>query len=1374
MHALVSHPLIQHARAGQWRGEFMAVSLFVDISGFTALTETLMQHQKAGAEVLTEALNTIFHPLVQVVYAHDGFIATFAGDAFTALFPITTTPTDTVLHATRVAFIVQQFFVTHAHLPTVYGTFALGVKVGIGMGPVTWGIIASGQRLDTPTALATGFFRGAGVDACVQAEHHAKSGDIIADAACAALLPPAVERTPLETHARLTALRLPDPPARHPAAPPLADATMPAAILQRFVPAAVRDLLASGARAEFRQVTIAFLSFAEPPDDAALDDFIATVLTLTTDYGGYFNKLDFGDKGGVMLLLFGAPIAHENDSTRAADMLLALALLTQSSGIAWRAGLTSGIVYAGLIGSIERCEYTAIGDVVNLAARLMMNAPWGDCWLSAAVAAQLEPQGYRLHPLGRFQFKGKQQAVAVWRLDGKVQHTHTPVVWSTMVGRETALTRLAQAIEPVFQRRWAGVVTIGGEAGVGKSRLVTELQQRLCERLTMRWLVCPTDDILRQSLNPLVAMLRSSFAQSDQHPKAENQQRFDTILDQLLADCQQHEAHEHDDTTPVSLASELQRTRSFLAALLGFHQPGSLYDQLDPRRRFENTLQALTTLLLAESTRQPVVLFLEDLHWLDSDTHTWLQAATRVFHAASARIAIVATSRPGDDGRPVSLALDAAIPQQTIMLHGLDLEGVQALASDYLGAPLSADLAPLVQAKTSGNPFFVEQLLLDLHERHAFTLTAEGHYGTDPQALATLPASVTAVLVARLDRLPLALKHLVQTAAVLGRTFALPVLEAMLPDTPALLQHVQHIESVHIWVEDKAGRYQFHHALLCDAAYDMQLRARLRTLHAQAGTAIEQVYASDLAPHYADLAYHYRHAALPDQERICAALAGEWSATHFANAEAVTHLSRALEVTPLEEHVARSALLQTRELVYDREGNRPAQAADLATLTVLLQVEEDPQRQAEVALRHANYAIVTGDYPAASDAAHQAIHLGAAGDAPELHARGYLALGRVLVKEGAYQEAQGWLEQAHTLAQCANAPHTEAECLLLRSSVAYYQGDYPTAHAFDTQAFHLFEHLEDAPGQASALDALACTLTEQGEYAQARTCYEQALERYRTIGDQWGMGATLVNLGQLHREVGNYGAASTCCQQGLRICEAIGDREGVASTLGALGWIALNQGDYAQAEAHYQSALLMYHDLGVRDQVAWIHASQGLLAYLRGEPARAYACTQQVLAGTGEGEEDESNPSILGDAWTVQGHALRALARWEEAATAYAEALTLWEALEKPNRAQEAQAGLAALALAQGKVERAVELVAPILHYLETGDLTGADDPFRVYLTCFQVLEASGDERAPALLHRACQHLQAQAATIPDPAQRQRFLAIATHRALLAALQAAG
>ncbi len=791
MRNLIPHFIVEHFAQGAMHGRFSAAAMFVDVFGFTQITEALMQHQKDGAEILTDALNRVFGPLVARVYEHGGMITTFAGDAFTAVFPIEDeNEFDVALRLALMAFDIQDFFAQHGKLMTKYGEFTLGVKVGLGLGEVAWGIVGEEERY-------TYFFRGPAIDAAARAEHYAGQGDIVASAS---IWPHLAAVTQAEARAGHHILR--DIMPSDFAAPPATASAPPAldrAALTPFVLDAALDMVASSARAEFRQAANVFISFDAPESpaqaEATLNAFVSQVMSTALEYGGYFNKLDFGDKGAVMLILFGAPVGHENDVERAATFLLTLREWTADAAFAdlrWRAGMSYGMAYAGILGGAARCEYTAIANVVNFASRLMSRAQWGQILVSEAGTTLSDIDVVHI---GDFEYKGFAAPRPTYQLLQRTIHAEG-FFEQPLVGRGRELQRLLAATEPLFVGQCAGLAYIYGEAGIGKSHLAYVLRQELQQHHGVKTFVGQTDQILRQAFNPFTYFCKRYFDQSPEATSDENKARFTTRLDRLISRLRSLDSNKVTGSqAPHALADELDRTRSVLGALLGLYWPDSLYESLDGNLRYQNTLMAIKSLLLAESCFQPVVLKIEDLQWLDEGSREALTALFR--NLPQAPLFVIVTSRYMDDGRQPTLDVPESLPVMEVDLNVLAAADLRRLAEALLGGPVSDELVELLVQRTQANPFFAQQFLYYFRENNLLTRTSEGAWMMKAEVPADMPTTINAILIARIDRLTQEVKDVVKAAAILGREFDDRVLAQMLASDVSL--EVKTAEQEQIW-----------------------------------------------------------------------------------------------------------------------------------------------------------------------------------------------------------------------------------------------------------------------------------------------------------------------------------------------------------------------------------------------------------------------------------------------------------------------------------------------------------------------------------------------------------------------------------------------
>jgi len=1307
MHNLVNHFILQHLSQNRRQGHFTAASLFVDISGFTALTEALMQHGQVGAEALASTIRSLITPMVQAVYDQGGFVTHTAGDAFTALFPVDEKTAGTeadgaltiaLTRAVGVAFTIQQHMRVSRTQTTPYGTFNFAAKVGAAVGETQWGLFEAPDR-----SRRACYYRGSAVDACAHAEHHAKGGDIILTGETYARLP-VLAAEPVEDSFRLTGTALPEgalvgEPQVDLKLRAFSSYLLPVSVLASFFP---NELFRYDIAGEFRQTLAMFISLQGSPTYEQLAQVTQAVFTLQAQYGGYLNKIDFGDKGCNMLMFWGAPTSQENDLARALNFILDL---RAQSPVPLRAGLTYRMAFAGFMGSPTWEEYTCYGRGVNLAARHMMTAPWGSVWLDHEIVERVEKK-FLIEAAGKREFKGFAEPQPVYALIGRRGATASALFYRHhLVGRDGELAQLHSFVEPIFEGGFAGIAVIVGEPGMGKSRLAHDFVQTLVETYqpVPLILVAQTDEIVRNSLNPFRYFLLDYFEQVTNDSDETNRANFTARLNTLIT-----------QTMEETLAYELDRTRSFLGALIGLRWPDTPYERLDPQLRFENTLTALTTLLRAESRLHPVVMVLEDLQWLDADSRQYLLRLSRI--GADYPLALLTTSR-------VPMAADLTDPTLTrldLTLKELLPDALEQFANDFLDGPPSPELMELLIGYTAGNPFFAEQLLRYLQAEHLLAETPSGwrHETTDA---VLMPTDARAVLVARLDRLTQHLKNVLQTATVLGREFEVRLLSQVLR-IEDLGPQLSAIEREAMWSPLAETRYSFRHMLLRDVAYDMQLVARRRELHRLAAEAIETLYANQLDARAGDLAHHYGEAQVTDLERHYTLRAGQVAAAVYANAEALKYFDRALALTPETDQATQYALLLAREKIYDLLGTRGTQHQTLQALTTLADEMGEPDRRAEVRLRYASYAEATGDYPQTINAACDAVALGQTAGDKALEAAAYLQWGIGAWRLGDYATARVELDRALELARATPLPQVELDSLRNLGIVARHQDQHAEAQMFNEQALALSRAQADRRGESRVLGNMGNVAFRLGNMTEARGHFESALRSSRSIGDRRTEMALLGNLGVLTSEQGDYPPAQHYYEQSVRLSREVGDQMALGAQLGNLCLLMCQQGQYVLACDYGLEAIRVAREVESKNMEA--------------------------------------------SATTYVGHAFAGLGRWEEAIEYYQQALQLRQHLKHGARVNEPLAGLARVSLAQGTLPTAQAYVNEILSYLETGQLEGSGERFSIYLTCYQVLQAAGDERAAPLLNTAHTLLQEQAARLDATTRRLFMENIEAHRLL--------
>ncbi|MCB0175618.1 MAG: tetratricopeptide repeat protein [Anaerolineae bacterium] len=1212
MHHLTPHFIIEQSEQGREQGRFPAASLFVDISGFTVVTETLMQHQQSGVEELARIMRAIFDPLAASIYRHGGFISTCAGDAITALFPIEPDqPAQAYRRALAAAWAIRQQMLT-ATQNTRYGAFHFTAKTGLGGGLVEWGIITG------PTAHQNAYyFKGPAVETCAQAEHYAAGNDIILSRDFYGQLQPAVEVDPLPAvsdFVKLTSVLAPLP---EPGAIVLPEVTPEQAAA--FHPS---ELLQQKASGEFRHALNVFINLADMDSHPALVETMQVVFNLQQQYGGYLNRIDFGDKGCHLLLFWGAPIAYETDIERALNFLLDLrAAIAQPL----RAGVTYRISHAGFIGSKLREEYTCYGRGINLAARLMTHAPWGRIWLDEEMAQRADPD-FAAEFIDKLPFKGFTDPMAVYQLLGRRETGDAWLSEEPIIGRETELDRLTAAIAPIFAGRFAGVITLYGEAGIGKSRLLQELRRSLTGAggdpanpaaagaedrpaetngvklsppgppegeksqippsgglggpesvpnvrplpAEVSWFYCPADEILRRPLNPFRYWLRHYFQQADSHSEADNKARFHHILNQLI-----------EQVADTELQADLDRFAAFLGALIDLHWPDSPYEQSDPKLRFENTLRAIKNLIKAEAGRRPVIIELEDAHWLDRQSQELVTLLTR--NIKRLPLAVICAARYGDDGSKLELPLDDDVRRQAIDLTYFNVADSKQLAQEILEGQISDHFGRFLVDKSRGNPFFIRQLILDLKERSALIRRERGgqvHYWLNSLRSEEVPADIRTILISRLDRLPRPVKHVVQVASVLGSEFEAPVLAKILPGDRQLTQHLRYAETEQVWVGLNGSRYLFKHALLRDSAYSMQVGSQLRRLHRRGAEAMETLYANDLSRHYTALAYHYERAELAEKSIIYLERAGDQAKANYQNENALNFYDRLLQY-PLDR--------AKQMITYSKQGEILNLLGEWDLALAKLQQGLAQLNGLENTRHEAQLRVVLGD---------------------------------VLLTKGAHDTALAHLEMAQEIAEEVQDQETLFKTLITMARNYMYKLEPELALAVNQQALTLAQKLGDEHGAALAMAGQGAIYALRDDADQALPNLLASIPIFKKLGDKREMIHPMVNTGVIYHLIGEYDLALTYFQQVIDEAAEIGDRVGVWLSLHFIGHIHHSAGRHEQAIPFFQEALQKRAETGEDGLISQTEPYLATTYASLGRPAAALGMARQYFAKLADGQRD--------------------------------------------------------------------------------------------------------------------------------------------------------
>jgi len=595
-------------------------------------------------------------------------------------------------------------------------------------------------------------------------------------------------------------------------------------------------------------------------------------------YEGTINQFT-GD--GVMAL-FGAPVAHEDHAQRACYAALSVQKvmgeygerIKQDTGVdfAMRIGINSGHVIVGSIGDDLRMDYTAIGDTTNLASRIQQSANPGEVWLSQETQNIIHGF-FQVESIGDLDLKGKAKPQPTYRVVAAHKEVRTRFEAgltkgvTELVGRRPEMEILKTAWERAKNSK-ARLVDIVGEAGVGKSRLAYEFQNTLAHEATILVGVCIH---YGRNINflPLIDIGRAAFGIQEGMSEEEAGKRIEE-----------------------KAVGDLGSMIPFYRNLLSLKVDDPKFNFLSPEGRKFGTFEAVKNLLFSISEDKPLVVFVEDVHWIDQISEEFFLFFSHSIHGK--RVLMLTAYRP------------ERAPRWAKGPHyrHLGVETLSEKSSGHLvrnildGLELESGLEKLIVSKTGGNPLFIEEIVRELLDRNE--LIKDGNRYTSKGSIAHLdiPGTVQGIIAARMDRMSEDLKRTMQVASVIGRDFAFKLLRSIMELGDELRTHLNNLVELEI-VYEKALypelEYIFKHALTQEVAYESLLKQRRREIHGRIAQTIEDLYGDKLAQHYEVLAHHWELSENPDRSIEYLVLAGEKSLGNEAVNTAVDFFTRALD-----------------------------------------------------------------------------------------------------------------------------------------------------------------------------------------------------------------------------------------------------------------------------------------------------------------------------------------------------------------------------------------------------------------------------------------------------------------------------------------------
>jgi len=1007
----------------------------------------------------------------------------------------------------------------------------------------------------------------------------------------------------------------------------------------------------SAMEGERKQVTVLHCDVAgstelsQRQDAEAMHTIMDRVLRVAAEvvhrYGGTVNQY----LGDGLMALFGAPLALEDHAVRSAHAALAIHEAIERENISLRReynaeiklriGVNTGSVVVGRIGDDLRMDYTASGNTTHVAERLQGLAQPGTTLIAEVTRRQVE--GYvEVEALGPMVVKGQQEPVAVYRLVKRLPRRLRFEVLAErgltpLVGRGPELAQLADRFGLARTGR-GQAVGIVGEAGVGKSRIVHEFSRSLAAADVVYAVGQCAGQSQFTPYVPIIEVLRTLFHIDEGDEAAAIQEKVRRGLDDL----------------GPTLGAAAPLVDELLA-------PGVSDDTqlsaLDPSARRKRMLEALLAITAAMTQHRPMVVVIEDLHWIDQSSEHCLTGLVQ--SVGRLPVLLITTQRTG---YAVPWATSSAYTQVPVDVFTAS-EADKMVSVIVSGREFPPDLRRLVQDKAGGNPLFVEEVLRSLTERGLVGPGAGARRSNSDAADTDFPSTVQDILRARIDELTALIKRSVQAAAAIGQVFGVRLL-AQLPDVGEDLEEALDVSTRMGLIQEHRFfpdiEYAFKHAIVQEVAYQSLLAPRRRELHGQIARAMELLWHDRIDEYLPVIAYHFSRSDDSEKAFTYSMRAGDRAERLYARAEATTHYLAALATArtlpdPKSAQQAQvDAIVRLAAVAHTRE-DMDRDAQNLEQAQVLAEALADGRRLAQVLYWRGRLHYARGAFGDALECAQRSIALADESGDESLAAPAVNLVARVRWQQGDYGKAAQLLARStEQMRRLGNAAE-EATAAGFAGWTLAFLGEVDGALTYTERGLRLARELQNPFSEAAAYFYRGAAFDQRGawadalaEYAAARRVAHEAGDVFREYlvmcqegrasamaGDLARACATLneaialaerlgttfvlawpkAYLAQCLLEKGDAETARMLAEEALQRAQQVGDKYGQFMAYRALAGVFATRRspDYGQAEEAIRQSIRLQHEMGIKPELGRTYFQYAELCRRRGELAQARA-----------------------------------------------------------------------------------------------------------------------------------------------------------------------
>ncbi len=1182
---MIPYFILEQYKQRKFSGKITAGTMFVDISGFTFMTQKLMEKGKEGVEILTDAMNFIFAPAIRTIMSYDGFISTFAGDAFTAIFPM---DKSNLLKFLSCALQIKEQFEKNKDFSTKFGKFSIKVKIGMSYGDINWKIIGSKK-------FHTYLFEGKSITMSAIAEQLSNANNIMITNKIHKLASEYVIDEPFnDFFFELKGLYFSVKPKNF-------LKTDEKYKIEDFIPNEILNFNESG---EFRKVISCFISVDK---NEHFYENISKIMDLAHFYKGYFNKIDFGDKGYVILVIFGAPIIPDNLFFRAAEFALRV---KQIKNLTKRIGMSFGVTFSGFIGSDLRNEYTSIGMTVNRAARLMMAAKQNDIFIDENLKQNL-PDIFETEFENFLILKGFTHEIATYKLIKKQKKSLAAKKIFDFINRENELKTLKTILNRIERKNKSEIVYLSGQKGVGKTALLHKFKEKN-RNANFNFLSC--DPIIQKSFYPFKYHLKELFSQSDDLDKSQNLIEFNIKYDEIIAHIKNKDYKE-----------ELENRKKYIQYFLDL---GSIefFKDLSAEIIYKNILFSLTALYQAITMENNTVFVMDEADYLDEDSinlYQYLLNATE-----NQKILFIFIYRENKItfnyyNKTTEMVLQPFTKSQVLTLSISILKKIFPNINYLPKKTLN-----FIYEKTEGIPLFVEQTL-----QYMISNKLIDEHGKITTEQFEIPSDISLLIISKIDKFDPAFKKITKVASVMGKKFTNKLLGHVVKEKN-VDKFIKNGEKENIWLSLSKLDHIFKSTLIRDSVYELILKKELYKLHKSVADSILKLYNEKLEFYYPDIAYNYEKAEMKREAIKYLDKAVEYSLKMFELSDAIKYLKKLLELDTKNALKHRFKLIEL--LIEKGKAQEAKEELDKVSKEKL-----DNSAKNKIHLLYSKYFVLIQDYGSLQD--YLSNHLSQIDDDEIKHSvniyllDSYRALhqdekfteladkllktipkdsllyakltnniGIFHLEKSDYNKAKNYFKTYYDISEKHGDKLSVMKALHNLGITESRLGNREAARKLYNESLDISIKIGDDSTTVKLLSDIASIYSITGKVEKALKLYQKAIKINKTIGNKMQQGILYYNIAEGYFRLNDFDNAIKYLNQSIEICKQINDLTGIGFAYDLLGDILFSQNKFDQAKKVYKKNLKLQKQIKDTEGIAHTYGNLGNLCKM----ARDYKCAE--------------------------------------------------------------------------------------------------------------------------------------------------------------------